>query len=97
MNILLVLSIIFFLSLSIVLFDLDLVKKKNLSNKLRPYWVGFIYFVCIFSWIVILFINWKIAILGIVVYYISAFIKLPQIVGGFIMNPFKSKMEKNRK
>lgn len=96
MNTSLIFSIIFFISLSITLFDLDLAKEKNLNNKSRPSWVGLIYIICIVSLIALLFINWKVAILGIIVYYASSFIKIPQIIGGFIMNPFKSKIGKNR-
>jgi len=77
-----------------MLFDLDFRKAKKLEGKPKDElnsfkWVGFIYLICIVSWIAILFINWKIAVLGVVIYYASAFISLPQTIGGFLVNLFK--------
>ena len=73
-----------------MLFDLDFRKAKKIEGKSKDElesfkWVGLIYLVCIVSWIAILFINWKIALLGIVIYYASAFISLPQAIGRFLV------------
>ena len=77
-----------------MLFDLDFRKAKKIEGKsgdeLESFkWVGLIYLVCIVSWIAILFINWKIAVLGVVIYYASAFINLPQFIGKILISPFK--------
>ncbi|MDD5638661.1 MAG: hypothetical protein PHO28_02010 [Candidatus Pacebacteria bacterium] len=91
MNSFIIANIIFYLSLSIALFDLDYKRAKSLGEPELPNWVGIIYIVLIASWIYILFTDWKFAILGVVVYYLSAIFPLPQIVGNFLMGPFKPK------
>ncbi|MFH0873414.1 MAG: hypothetical protein V1846_01085 [Candidatus Komeilibacteria bacterium] len=88
-----ILSLIFFLALSIMLYDLDFRKARKLEGKSKDElnsfkWVGLIYLICIVSWITILFISWKIAVLGVVVYYASTFIRLPQFIGKIIISPF---------
>jgi len=95
-----ILSLIFFLTFSIMLFDLDFRKAKKLEGKSKDElnsfkWVGLIYLICIVSWIAILFINWKIAVLGVVIYYASAFIRLPQFIGKILISPFKRNVTKN--
>jgi len=72
---------------------LDFRKAKRLEGKSKDEpgsfkWVGLIYLICVASWIAILFINWKIAVLGVVIYYASAFIRLPQIIGKILISPF---------
>jgi hypothetical protein len=89
MNKLIILNILFYLSLSIVLFDLDYKKAKLPDEPETPKWVGGIYWLLIISWITILFTNWKFAILGVGIYYLSIIIPLPQIIGNFLMAPFK--------
>jgi len=79
-----------------MLFDLDFRKAKKIEgkskNELNSFkWVGFIYLVCIGSWMVILLVNWKVALSGVAVYYASAFIPLPQIIGRFFVSLFKPK------
>jgi hypothetical protein len=96
MNYILILSIIYFLSLSVVLFDLDYTRAKKIGNISKdepatPQWIGSIYLVCIVTWIAILFMNWKISVLGVVVYYSSSVIPLPQTVGNILLSPFKSR------
>lgn len=91
MNIFIILNILFYLSLSIVLFDLDYKRSKLPEEPEVPRWVGIVYLVDIISWLAILFIDWKFAILGVVVYYLSTFIPLLQIIGNFLMSPFKPK------
>jgi len=94
MSTLIILNILFYLSLSVALFDLDYTRSKLPDEPEIPKWVGLIDAVCIISWIAILFTNWKFAILGIVIYYLSVSIPLPQIIGNFLMNPFKPKLKK---
>ena len=79
-----------------MLFDLDFRKAKKLEGKSKDEldsfkWVGLIYLICIVSWIAILFINWKIAVLGVVIYYASAFIRLPQFIGLILTSPFRGR------
>ncbi len=96
MNILL-LIIVFFFSLSIVLFDFDYTKSRQPNDPKTPKWIGLIYFFLIGSFVAILFISWKIAVLGVLIYYLSAFIPIPQIVGNFLMSPFKPSVRKKDK
>ena len=91
MDTLVILNILFYLSLSVTLFDLDYTKTKLPEELDIPRWVAFIYLVEIVIWVWILIINWKFAILGVAIYYLSGFIPLPQIVGNFLMSPFKPK------
>ncbi len=99
MDILILLVILFFLSLSIILFDLDLAKAKKFGDiptnePNLPKWTLLFYWIGIGTWIAILFINWKVAFLGVIIYYASAFIPLPQMIGNVLMSPFKSKIKK---
>jgi len=74
---------------------LDFRKAKRLEGKSKDElnsfkWVGLIYLICIVSWIAVLFINWKIAVLGVAIYYASAFIRLPQFIGKILISPFRT-------
>lgn len=94
MNIFIILNVLFYLSLSIVLFDLDYKKSKQPDEPETPKWVGLVYLVLIISFLAILFLNWKFAVIGLIVYYSSIFIPLPQIIGNFLLSPFKPKTKK---
>ncbi len=94
MDIFTILNVLFYLSLSIILFDLDYRRTKLPEEPETPKWVGIIYWIGIITWLWILFINWKIAIIGIIVYYLSVIIPLPQTIGNILMSPFKSKINK---
>lgn len=94
MNIFVILNILFYLSLSIILFDLDYKKAKLPEEPEIPRWVALIYLVGIITWIRILTINWRFAVLGAIIYFLSGFIPLPQIIGNFLMSPFKPKTKK---
>lgn len=91
METILILNVLFYISLCIVLFDLDYNKTKLPEEPDVPKWVNFVYWIEIITWVWILFIDWRFAVLGIVIYYLSGIIPLPQIIGNFLMSPFKSK------
>jgi len=86
-----VLNILFYLFLSIALFDLDYAKSKSLDDPELPQWIGLIDLVLIISWIFLLFVGWKFAFIGFVVYLISSIIPIPQMIGNILMSPFKPK------
>jgi len=86
-----VLNILFYLFLSIALFDLDYKKTKSSDDPELPKWIGIIDFASIIFWIILLFINWKYALIGFIVYLISSIIPIPQMIGNILMSPFKPK------
>jgi len=88
-----ILNILFYLFLSIVVFDLDYRKSKSLDDPDTSQWIGLIYCALIISWIVLLFASWKFALIGFFVYLVSAIFPLPQIIGNILMSPFKPKQK----
>lgn len=94
MSIFIIINIIFYLSLSIALFDLDYSKSRQLDEPKIPSGVNFVYLILILSFLTIIFWNWKYAVLGLIVYLVSGFVPLPQIIGNILMSPFKPKTKK---
>jgi prepilin signal peptidase PulO-like enzyme (type II secretory pathway) len=94
MNIFIILNVLFYICLSIVLFDLDYKKSKQPDEPEIPRVVNIVYLILIGSFLAILFLNWRFSVIGIIVYYASGFVPLPQIIGNFILSPFKPKSKK---
>ncbi len=80
--------------MSIVLFDLDYKKSKQSDEPELPRFVSILYLVLIASFLAILLLNWRFAVIGIIIYYASIFVPLPQIIGNFVLSPFKPRSKK---
>jgi len=99
MEIFIILTILFLISASIVVFDNQLIRAKKRGEvppdeSNPPSWVGLVYWVWIGLGIALLLTNWKYAIYVFIAFVIFSFFGILEIAGNIIMSLFKPKPKK---
>ena len=97
--IIIIITIIYFLSSSITMFDIRINQaiKEGIEIRPLPNWVAYLYWLNWLLGLLLIMLNWKYAILVFVIRFIFKVLPVLEIVGNFIMSPFKNiKLYANR-
>ena len=86
-----VIIIIYFIASSIETYDIRIIQtqKEGVDIKDLPNWVSIIYWICWILFIVIIFLNWKYAILIYAIRFILKVLPVLENVGSFLMSLLK--------
>ena len=88
-----VLTVIYFIVASITTFDtrVNQAIKQGEKETALPKWVSIFYFLMWAIWILMFYLNWKYALIIFVIKFILKVLPILEIVGNFLMAPFKPK------
>lgn len=94
--VLIILTIVFAITSSITTFDKRLIQAKRVGDlppdePTLPSWVAIIYWLHIGAMLAMLFLNWRYAITLFIIGFILAVLPVWEVIGNFIMAPFKPK------
>lgn len=99
MDIFILLTILFFITFTIVVFDNQLIRAVK-SGALppdepqAPKWVALVYWIWIGLGVSLLIINWQSAIFVFLIFVTLSYLGIFEIIGNTLMSPFKSKTKK---
>jgi len=101
-TIFIILTIAFAITSSITTFDKRLIQAKRegvlpSDQPMLPSWVSFIYWIHIGLIIAMFVLNWRYALVLIVIGFIFAVLPVWEMIGNIIMSPFKPKQKKKNK
>jgi hypothetical protein len=91
---LLILFVIYFLAASITTFDIRMTQAKRSGNlpqnePMLPNWVSLFYWVMWGAWLVVLVIDWQVAITIFILKFVLKVVPILETIGNILMSPFK--------
>ena len=94
------LTILFFITASVVVLDNRLIRAKKMGEipfdePSLPPWVAVVYWVWIGLALALLFINWEHAIYVFIAFVLLSFFGILEIAGNILMSPFNHRNKKN--
>lgn len=89
-----ILAAVYFLTSSITTFDMRMVQAKRRGDlpadeAMPPSWVALFYWIDWIIIIILLFLNWKLAILIFIIRFILQVLPVLETIGNILMRPFK--------
>ena len=91
--IIILITIIYFFTSSITTFDIRIIQaqKEGSDEQSLPRWVAYLYWLNWIFGVLLLLLNWKYALFVFVIRFILKVLPVLEIVGNFLMSPFKVK------
>ena len=96
--IIIIVTIIYFLTSAVETFDIRLTQAKKAGEDIEqlPIWVNFFYLASWVLFIILFLLNWKYAILVFIIKFILKVLPILEIVGNVLMAPLHWKKHKNQ-
>lgn len=96
MSILIILTIVFVITSSIVTFDKRLIQAKRNGTlppdePMLPSWVGLVVWIHLGLALALFLINWKYAVIVFIAMFFLAVLPVLEIIGNILMSPFKQR------